>query len=217
MKKTTIYIVDDHEIVAQGLELYLAGNEEFEIVGSANSANELLQFLMNNKQPDILILDIKMPGLSGIHVAKIITNKYSSTKIIFLSSNTDKESLNNAIAAGGVGYLSKDIKEEEFLQALKKIINGENYYSSGIQQAVFNNFTTNIKSNNNKNLTPLTSREIDIVKLFAEGLLYKEIAERLSISPRTVETHKKNILEKLKLKTTVDLVKYAIRNGIISL
>ena len=82
MKKTTIYIVDDHEIVAQGLELYLAGNEEFEIVGSANSANELLQFLMNNKQPDILILDIKMPGLSGIHVAKIITNKGNRLEIL---------------------------------------------------------------------------------------------------------------------------------------
>ena len=215
MKKTTIYIVDDHEIVAQGLELYLAGNEEFELIGSANSANELLQFLMK-RQPNILILDIKMPGLSGIHLAKIVTSKYPKVKIVFLSSNTDKETLNQAIESGGVGYLSKDIKEKEFLEALNKIIKGENYYSTGIQQSVFNSFTTNVKSNNNNNI-PLSAREIDVIKLFVEGLLYKEIADRLSISTRTVETHKKNILEKLDLKTTVDLVKYAIRNGIISL
>ena len=212
--KTTIYIVDDHEIVAQGIELYLAGNEEFEFIGSANSANELLQFLMK-RQPNILILDIKMPGLSGIHLAKIVTSQYPEVKIVFLSSNTDKETLNQAIESGGVGYLSKDIKEKEFLEALNKIIKGENYYSIGIQQAVFNSFTTNIKTNTNH--IPLSAREIDVIKLFVEGLLYKEIAERLSISPRTVETHKKNILEKLNLKTTVDLVKYAIRNGIISL
>ena len=216
MNKTQIYIVDDYQIVIDGISSYLLGNEEFELKGSASSASELFE-LLQNKLPDILILDMKLPGLQGNHIAKIITEKYPQIKIIFLSSNTDKESLKEAIESGGLGYLSKDVTEEEFLLALKKIKDGENYYSIGIQQAVFNGFTSNVKIQSTHNDIPLSKREIDVIKLFVDGFSYKEIAERLSISKRTVETHKKNILDKLELNSTVDLVKYAIRNGIISL
>jgi len=216
MEKTKIYIVDDHQIVVDGISSYLIGNDEFELCGSAASANELFE-LLKKRIPDILILDMKLPGLQGNHIAKILTEKYSQIKIIFLSSNTDKESLKLAIEAGGLGYLTKDVMEEEFLLALKKIKEGENYYSTGIQQAVYDSFTENLKSESQHNSSPLSEREIDVIKLFVDGFSYKEIADRLSISARTVETHKKNILDKLELKTTVDLVKYAIRNGIISL
>ncbi len=216
MKKTKIFLVDDHQIVIDGLSSYLIGNTEFEIVGSANSANELFENL-KTIQPDILVLDIKMPGLQGFDIAKIMLEKYPNIKVVFLSSNTDKESLNEAVKSGALGYLSKDIQEEEFLIALNKIKNGENYFSNGIQQVVFNSFTSNIQNESSHHLIPLSPREIEVIKLFVEGLLYKEIANKLSISPRTVETHKKNILEKLNLKTTVDLVKYAIKNGIISI
>jgi len=216
MNKIQIYIVDDHQIVIDGISSYLLGNDEFEILGSASSANGLFM-LLQKKQPDILILDCKLPGLQGTHIAKIVSDKYPKIKIMFLSSNTDKESLNRAIESGGLGYLSKDVTEEEFLLALSKINKGENYYSSGIQQAVFNSFTDNIKTETQNYDTPLSDREIEVIRLFVDGLSYKEIANRLSISSRTVETHKKHILEKLDLKTTVDLVKYAIRNGIITL
>ncbi len=216
MKKTKISIVDDHQIVIDGVASYLIGNDEFELFCSANSANELFENLKKN-QPDILVLDIKMPGLQGFDIAKIMSEKYPDVKIVFLSSNTDKESLNEAVKSGALGYLSKDIQEEEFLMALGKIKNGENYYSNGIQQVVFNSFTNKIQEDDSHHLIPLSPREIEVIKLFVEGLLYKEIANKLSISPRTVETHKKNILEKLNLKTTVDLVKYAIKNGLISL
>jgi len=216
MNKIQIYIVDDHQIVIDGISSYLLGNEEFEITGSASSANELFM-LLQKKQPDILILDCKLPGLQGTHIAKIVSDKYPKIKIIFLSSNTDRESLDKAIESGGLGYLSKDVTEEEFLLALSKINKGENYYSTGIQQAVFNSFTDNIKTETKNHDSPLSNREIEVIRLFVDGLSYKEIADRLSISSRTVETHKKHILEKLDLKTTVDLVKYAIRNGIITL
>ena len=216
MDKTKIYIVDDHQIVIDGISSYLLGNEKYELKGSASSANQLFE-LLKKKIPDILILDMKLPGLQGNHIAKIITEKYPQIKIMFLSSNTDKESLNEAIEAGGLAYLSKDVKEEEFLLALEKISKGENYYSTGIQQTVFENFTDNVKFNSVNKDIPLSKREIDVIKLFVNGFIYKEIADSLSISKRTVETHKKNILEKLELNSTVDLVKYAIRNGIISL
>ncbi len=216
MKKTTLFIVEDHSIVIEGIISFLIGNNDFELIGSASSANQLFDFLTNN-QPDILILDIKLDGLQGFQIAKIVSNKYPGIKIIFLSSNTDQASLNEAIETGGLGYLSKDVNEEEFILALNKIKNGENYYSKGIQKAVFDSFTNNIKTNNHNNSVPLSTRETEVIKLFVDGLSYKEIANRLSISSRTVETHKKHILEKLELKTTVDLVKYAILNGLTDL
>jgi len=214
MVKTSLYIVDVHNVVIQGLSSFLIGNEEFEIIGNASSANELFDFLQI-KQPDILVLDIKLPGLQGFNIAQIIANKYPEIKILFLSSNIDEESLNKAISSGGLGYLTKDVQEEEFIFALNKIKKGENYYCSSMQNTVFKEFTEKFKSTQNN--TPLSSREIEVIRLFVDGYSYKEIANNLSISTRTVESHKKHILEKLELKTTVDLVKYAIRNGIISL
>lgn len=216
MNRTKIYIVDDHEVVSQGIKLYLAGNENFELIGYSQSANGLFDFL-KTKQPDILILDIKLPGLSGFNIAKIIREKYPKIKIVFLSSNTDEKSLNKAIETGGIGYLSKDVTEEEFLKAMGLIKNGECYYSTSMHQAVFQSFTSKTKAEKEHHKTPLSNREIEVIKLFVEGFSYKEIADNLSISSRTVETHKKNILTKLNLKTTVDLVKYAILNGIISI
>lgn len=216
MNKTSIFIVDDHQITIEGIASYLIGQDEFELQGSATSATELFDSIQI-KQPDILLLDIKLPGLQGFQIAEIISNNYAHIKIVFLSSFTDEKSLKKAIEVGGVGYLSKDIIEEEFLVALNKIKNGESYYSIGMQKAVFSNFTDNIKSQSEQHSLPLSTREIDVIKLFVEGLSYKKIATYLSISVRTVESHKKNILEKLELKTTVDLVKYAIKNGIISL
>lgn len=214
--KTTICITDDHKIVAEGIASFLIGNEKYELIGSSLSGSELLNKI-KKKQPDIMLLDIKMPGLTGIQIAKIISKEYPKIKIVFLSSNDDEKSLNEAIKAGGVGYLSKDVDEKEFLVALDKIMAGENYFSTGIQQTLFNNFTKNTKAETEYHDEIITDREVEIIKHIADGLSYKEIAEKLFISARTVETHKKNILTKLELKTTVDIVKYAILNGIVSL
>lgn len=215
-KKITICITDDHKIVAEGIASFLIGNEKYELIGSSLSGSELLNKI-KKKQPDIMLLDIKMPGLTGIQIAKIISKEYPKIKIVFLSSNDDEKSLNEAIKAGGVGYLSKDVDEKEFLVALDKIMAGENYFSTGIQQTLFNNFTKNTKAETEYHDEIITDREVEIIKHIADGLSHKEIAEKLFISARTVETHKKNILTKLELKTTVDIVKYAILNGIVSL
>ncbi len=216
MKKTTLCITDDYEIVHKGIASYLIGNEEFELIGGSLSGKELFENL-KRKQPDILLLDIKLPGLSGIQIAKVLRKDYPKIKIMFISSNLDQESLDDAIKAGGLGYLSKDVSEEEFLFALTKIKAGESYYSIGIQPTLFQSFTNNAKAKTDNNDGLLTSREIDVLKLIVEGLSLKQVGEQLFISKRTVETHKKNILEKLELKTTVDLVKYAILNGVISI
>jgi len=216
MSKITICITDDHKIVAEGISAFLVGNDKYELVCASKSGNELLGKL-KKEQPDVILLDIKMPGLTGIQIAKIITKDYPNIKIIFLSSNDDSESLNNAIKAGGVGYLSKDVEEKEFIYALDKIVNGEKYFSKGIQQSLFNSFVENTQNQDDFRDEVLSEREVEVVKYISEGLSYKQIAEKLFISARTVETHKKNILKKLELKTTVDIVKYAILNGIADL
>ncbi len=216
MDKVTICITDDHKIIAEGIASFLIGNKKFKLVCKSSSGKELLEKL-KEKQPDIVLLDIKMPGLSGIQIAKTLKKDYPKVKIVFLSSDTNKESLDEAIKAGGVGYLSKDILEEEFLFALEEIWAGKNYYSKGIQQSVFNSYTNSINSDASSESDLLSKREIEVIKLIADGLSYNKIAEKLFISSRTVETHKKNIIDKLELKTTIDLIKYAILNGIVSI
>ena len=216
MTKTQIFIVDDHKIVIDGIASFLLGNNNFELIGSAISAQELFN-KFKKQTPDILLLDIKLPGLTGIQIAKIITKDYPKVKIIFLSANTDEESLNSAISAGGVGYFSKDIDEEEFFIGIEKINSGENYFSKGIQATLFDSYLKQASMVSEYRDEILTEREIQVIKLFADGLSFKEIANKLEISTRTVESHKKNILSKLKLKTTVDLVKYAILNGLTSI
>jgi len=216
MAKTKVYIVDDHKIVIDGISTYFIGNHQFELVGSALSAQEL--FVNLKKQtPHILLLDIKLPGLSGIQIAKIINKVYPNIKLIFLSANLDEESLNDAISAGGVGYFSKDIDEKEFFIGLEKILSGENYFSKGIQPTLFGSFSKQANTLVEYRDKILTDREIEVIKLFADGLSFKAIAHQLEISSRTVESHKKNILSKLGLKTTVDLVKYAILNNLTNL
>lgn len=212
--KTKIYMVDDHDIVIQGISLYLKEEERFELIGKAETGEKALLDLQR-LEPNILILDIKLSGMQGFEIAEIAKEKYPKIKIIFLSSNTDEESLNKSISVGGRAYLSKDVQKVEFLLALRKVCGGDTYYSTGIQNVVYNKY--NKQQTKKTGSIPLSDRETEVIKLFVDGCSYKEIASQLAISARTVETHKKNILAKLKLKTTVDLVKYAIRQGIITL
>ena len=214
--KKKIFITDDHKIVIDGISSFLIGSSEFELIGSAQNSAQLFDSL-KQVQPDILLLDIRLQGLSGIQIASLVKREYPDIKIIALSSDTDKETIDEAIKAGYVGYLSKDIEEVEFFQALNTVLSGENYYSKGVQQTIYKSYTEKTTSDSENEHNVLSTRELEVMRLFADGLSYGEIADKLFISKRTVETHKKNIMEKLDLKTTIDLVKYAIMNGITSI
>ena len=216
METTKLYIVDDHKIVIDGISSFLLGNSKFEIIGYALTAQAMFKDL-KTLTPDILLLDINLPDIPGINVAKVVSNEYPKIKIVFLSANTDEESLNEAISAGGVGYFSKDIDEPEFFIGLNKILKDENYFSKGIQPTLFGTYSKQVSTTNAYHDDILSEREIDVIKLFAEGLSFKDIADKLNISTRTVETHKKNIQKKLNINNTVELVKYAIINGLSDL
>lgn len=209
--KTKIYILDSCDIVIQGISSYLKNEDRFEVIGKAETGEKALLDL-RILQANILILDINLAGIQGFEIAKQVKKKHPLIKIVFLTFNKNEESLNKSMNVGGKAYLLKSIQKEEFLFALKTVCEGETYFSTGVHNLV--NHTKKIEE---AYLIPLTKREIEVVKLFVEGYSYKKIASQLVISSRTVETHKKNILSKLKLKTTVDLVKYAIKEGIIAL
>jgi len=210
--KIKVILVDDHQIVREGFKLILLLDNKFETIGEASSATSLF-LLLKEKTPNVLVLDISMPGLSGIEVCKQIKISTPSIKILMVTANVDTTHLKAAIQAGADGFLPKDTSSKEFTNAIQEVAKGNTYFSpkiSGLMVKVMS------LSSNNKE-TELSLRELEIVKQLADGKLQKEIATSLFISPRTVESHKKNIQVKLGVNSTVDLVKYAVREGITEL
>jgi len=220
MSKIKVLLVDDHQIVRDGIFALLIKEHDIEIVGEASNGDELFEKLKFIK-PDIIILDISLPKMSGIEIAGILTKDFPQIRIIVFSSYTDEETIFKSIRAGAKGFLPKDSMREDLVDAIKKVHQGFEYLSDKIPNTILMDYIKKAGSQeekfNNSKLSSLTKREREILKLIAEGMSYKEIGTELFISVRTVETHKNNILQKLELKSTIDLVKFAIKNDLIDL
>ncbi len=219
MEKIRLILVDDHQLVRTGIANLLAGEPSFEIIGEAADAKDLFE-LLKQSQPDITVLDIALPGLSGIEITKKLHNDFPGIRILILSMHTSEEFIFNAINSGARGYLPKNTSRKELIEAIYAIHRGEEYFAESISNVILKSYIKKAKSDlqeeeNNESL--LSKREIEVLKLFAEGMTNQEIADKLFISIRTVESHKNHIMARLELKTTVDLVKFAIRNNIILL
>lgn len=214
-----IVLLDDHELVRQGFKMLLMPEKMIEVIGEASEGNSFFELLKIAK-PDVVVMDIEMPGLSGIEIAYKMEVDYPQIKKILLSANINKKSIAEAIDAGVLGILPKNCSRHDFVSAIQKAAIGDAYYNSFVTDLIIRDYvnTSTIPSKyEGSSDAKLSEREIEVVRAFAEGLLYKEIADRLEISPRTVESHKLNILQKLKLNTIIDLVKYAIKNNIVSI
>jgi len=209
-----IAIVDDHKIVRDGLKLMTLGQNNIKIIFEADSGKSLFKSL-EYQTIDLLVLDIVMPEMTGIEITKKIMQENPKIKILILSANDDGNTILSVIEEGAKGFLSKDTSKDEFIKALNLICSGEEYFGDSISKTIYNIFVK--KTKKEKLNDALSNREIEIIKLFSDGMTYIEIGEKLFISPRTVETHKRNIMKKLNLATSVDLVKYAIKNNIITL
>lgn len=215
-----IGIVDDHKIVRDGLKAMLMGEVDMKVIfESANAENALN--IADNIKPDVFLLDIILPGMDGITLASKMKVKQPETRILILSSNIDELTIVNAINAGVDGYLSKDASGDEVKRAIRIVASGEAYYGEKVSAIVFKSFVARKGSNSagNKLVTDdiLSEREKDIIRCFGDGLSYKETAAKLNISPRTVETHRNTIMEKLGLHSLAELIKFAIRAGIVKL
>jgi DNA-binding NarL/FixJ family response regulator len=217
MDVITIIIIDDHQIVREGIEAMLLTNKQIKIIGQASDYLELLS-LLKKQNPDILLLDIALPGKSGIKITSELKENNEKIKILMLSGNTDEKNIIDSIKAGADGFLPKDTSKDELIEAIVLVNNGEKYFGANLSKVIYESYVHIVKTKNNENTaTKLSERETEIIKLLSKGSSSKEIAEKLFISPRTVESHKANILSKLNLKTNADLIIYAIKNEIVKI
>ncbi|WP_196894212.1 response regulator [Aureivirga marina] len=206
-----VFLVDDHEIVLNGLKIMLKEEKKLSIIDIAFNGRELLEKL-NEKKPDIVLMDITMPILDGIETSKILKKEFPKLKILILTTYTDEKTVKKMLKVGVDGYILKDSSRETILQAILKLMKGESYYDFRITQTVMNSFQQKKKENSE---IDLTKREKEIVSLIANGKHTNEIAEKLFLSPLTVESHRKNIYLKLGINNIALLTRYAIERDLI--
>ncbi len=210
MDKKTLIIADDHIMVREGFKLALAGMENLVIAGEASNGEECVR-LAEKLRPDIIVMDIDMPVMNGIEASKKIKQIDENIKILILTMMSDESYVFNALSAGIDGYIYKMSPLTIFKEAVRLISEGEPYFS----REVTNIIVKKKFGETDKKESKLTQREKEILKLIAQGETSKEIAEKLFLSYFTVTTHRKNILEKLQVKNTAELIKFALSSGIV--
>lgn len=214
MEKIKVIICDDHQILVQGLKSLLKDSEEIEVIASANNGQELLETI-KTKKPDIILLDVDMPVMDGYETLKQLKTKYHDIKVISLTIHIDKAIIQRMMDAGASGYLLKNINKSEMLEAIRKVHSGKKYISDEATNSLLEKEKLEVKTAQlNEATEELTKREIEILKLIAEGYSNTEIGSMLYISPRTVDTHRTNIMKKLNVKNIAGLIKYAIQAGL---
>ncbi|MCZ8217038.1 MAG: response regulator transcription factor [Cyclobacteriaceae bacterium] len=214
-----ILIVDDHTLVRDGIKSLLSNIEDITVCGICSTGEDAIG-LARTLSPDIILMDIIMKGMTGIEATRWIKEQDSKIKIILLSTEVKKEFVAAGIKSGIDGYIPKDVSQEILLQAIRTVQTGERYFTEAITKLIFEDFYEHEKSGKKRErkiTEGLTKRESEILQLVAEGIGNKEIGERLFISVKTVETHKTHILDKLGLKNNTELIKYAIKNNIITI
>ncbi len=218
MKKIRIILADDHQLFREGLNALLRQSDELKVVASVKDGAELTEAIAA-KQPDLVLSDISMPGQTGIDVCAVITKQFPKIRFIMLSMYNNESFFVNSLKAGAKGFLSKEISRDELLKAIRIVYEGGEYFDKKISHVILKEYVeqmANPKSSDSEEGT-LSQREKEIIRLVAESFSNGEIAEKLKISVRTVNAHKNNIMRKLHLKSTVDIVKYALVNKMIKL
>lgn len=219
MKKIRILIADDHNIVRTGLKLLLRSAKDFSIVGEASNGEEVLS-LVRKCNPDVAILDISMPKLNGIEATRRIRQDDSSTKILILTIYENEEYVYQMLHAGANGYVLKNANKEELLNAVRTVAAGDRFFSPGISDLMIDEFIKRAgqqEKKKDKGNDTLTKREEEILRYIAGGLTNLQIAEKLFLSVRTVDTHRTNLMHKLDIHDTAGLVRYAIESGMLIL
>ncbi|GAB4538050.1 MAG: response regulator transcription factor [Anaerolineales bacterium] len=214
MTHIKIMIADDHKLVRQGLRSLLEAQPGLTVIGEANDGQEALQCI-EKLAPDVALLDVMMPNLNGIEAAKLARQRGYKTKIVFLSMHANAMYAVRALQSGALGYVLKDADFAEILQAIQSALAGKRYISPRIADEVFD-LLLNHEDGTEDSIATLSPREREVLQLIAEGNTNAAIAEKLSLSPRTVESHRANIVKKLKFNSQADLVKYAISHGLIT-
>jgi two-component system, NarL family, response regulator NreC len=210
-----VLIADDHGVVRQGLRALLEKSPQLSVVGEAADGREAVR-LASEKKPDIIVMDIAMPLLNGIDATTQIVSRFPDIKVIILSMYSDESYVLRALSAGAKGYLLKDSAETDILPAVQAVAQGRPFFSPSITRTLLEEYLeSKKKSKLEDSYDLLTDREKEILQLLAEGKTNKDVATILELSPYTVETHRQNLMQKLNLHNTAEIVLYAVRKNIV--
>jgi DNA-binding NarL/FixJ family response regulator len=216
MKKIRILLADDHTLIRSGLRLLAEQQPDLVVVGEAEDGRQAVAMAAALK-PDVTVLDIGMPNLNGIEAAKQITEGESRAAVVILSMHADETYILRALKAGARGYLLKDSTESDLARAIRAVAEGKSFFSPAVSKVLLEDYVRKLqRTGGEDSYELLTPREREILQLIAEGKSNKDVANLLHLSVYTVETHRANIMEKLKLKSVPELILYAVRKGVIS-
>src|ERR1035437_1059905 len=210
MSKIRIVLADDHSVVRQGFRRILEAQADMEIVGEASNGREALE-TATKLSPDVVVMDVAMPELNGIEATRRMGDAAPRTRVLALSMHKDSVYVREILRAGARGYLLKDAVDEDLIAAVRAVARGEGYLSPGVSDAVLTDYRQHVTDP----IDLLTSREREVLQLIAEGKTNKEIATTLNLSVYTVDAHRGRIMEKLNLHSTGELVRFAIRKGLV--
>jgi DNA-binding NarL/FixJ family response regulator len=212
METIKIILADDHKLIRDGIKTLLKKNEAFEIIAEADNGKQLIQ-IIENTSPDVILVDINMPEMNGLDAVAQLKKINPTLKFIILTMHEEGDYIMKSIQNGASGYLLKNAEYEELQQAIFSVAAGGKHFNNAISEKIIENISR--PAAKAKVLQDLTSREIEVLREVADGLSTKLIAHKLSISARTVETHRVNIMKKLEAHNTAELIKIAIEAGII--
>jgi len=212
---TTVLIADDHQLFREGLVNLISSAPDVEVIAEAKDGMEATERAKKIK-PDVVLIDIGMPVMNGIEATRIIKKENPQVKVIAVSMHSDRQFVKGALEAGADGYLLKNCTYRQLIDAIQSVISGKKYLSDEITEMVIQGYL-DPDDNTPEGQVDLSERELEVLKLYAEGKSTREISEKLFISVKTVGTHKQHIFEKLDLKSNADMVKYAIKEGLIQL
>lgn len=206
----TVIIADDHALFRSGISEIMAVHGGFNVLGEAASGGELIE-LLRQQQPDVLLMDMSMPGISGVELIDRVHTLYPSVPIVVLTMIDEAETALRAIKAGALGYITKNSLPAEMIEAVRKVAGGGKYIDRNLAERMLFDFKTSDELHHS-----LTDRELEIFNRLIQGKTVNEIASELCISNKTVSTHKVHVLEKMKMKSAVDLAKYAVHHGLMT-
>jgi two-component system response regulator NreC len=210
----TILLADDHQVVRQGLRALLEAEPDFQIIGEAGDGLETIR-LVERLKPKVLILDLMMPGVNGLEVARQINQRFPDTYIVVLSMHSNEAYVLEALRNGAAGYVLKETGITDLVRAVREALAGRRYLSPPLSARAIDSYVQKAQAATLDPYETLTTREREVLQLAAQGLTNAEIANRLSISPRTAETHRTNLMRKLELNTQIDLIRFALKRGIL--
>ena len=216
MSKIKILLADDHQIVLDGLKSLLSDINDFEVIGAVINGKDAVDFIATKEKPDIAVLDIDMPVMNGINATREIKKNFNGVRVLTLSMHNEKGVIQTLMDAGADGYILKNSSREELEKGIRAICRGETFFSTDVTMSLLNQ-STEITANNElpEEVKDLTEREVEILKLVAEGYSNKEIGERLFISHRTVDTQRTNLMKKMDVHNVAGMIRIALKSGLV--